>query len=83
VSAKIFRALLLSLLRCDGLPMPEDALIEAAQLVCRPSQPTDADLRDKLKTLEAEQYINGTTDTLTRERTWTLTDKGIHKARQL
>ena len=63
--------------------MPEDALIEAARLACRPAQPTDADIRDHLCDLSARQFVAGATDDLTNERTWTLTTKGIHRAREL
>lgn len=80
---KIIRAILVSLLQCDGQPMPEDALIQAADLMVRPAMPTDADVIDQMKTLSSEGFISGATDELTKERTWTLTDKGVHKARQL
>lgn len=83
MSAKLIRAILVSLLQCAGQPMPEDALIEASRLACRPQQLTDADVRDKMRDLEALQFISGALDELTQERTWTLTDKGVHKARQL
>ena len=80
---KIIRGILVSLLRADGQPMPEDALIEAAQLVCRPDQPTLDDVVEHLKTLATEGYVSGVTDELTRERFWNLTIKGKDKARQL
>ena len=81
--AKIIRALLISLLRADGQPMPEDSLIEAARLVVRPEQPTIDDVIEHLRTLASEAFISGTTDELTRERFWNLTIKGKDKARQL
>ena len=81
--AKIIRALLISLLRADGQPMPEDSLIEAARLVVRPEQPTIDDVIEHLRTLASEGYLSGTTEELMRERFWNLTIKGKDKARQL
>jgi hypothetical protein len=83
MKAKLLRAILISLLQCDGVPMPESALIAAAQILCRPVEPTDGDVRDQIKTLQGDGYIEGVTDELTQERTWSLTTKGTHKARQL
>ena len=76
------RFILLALNACDGLPMPEPALVSAVQLLARPGLPTASDVRDALKAVEAEGYVNGASDDLN-ETTWTLTNKGIHKARQL
>ena len=83
MSAKIIRAILFALLKCDGQPFPEESLITAVQLVCRPEEPTESDVTDKMKTLASDGFISGATDELTKERTWTLTTKGVHKARQL
>ena len=74
--------ILLSLQACDGLPMPESALIGAVQNLARPGQPTVADVREALKAVESDGYASGASDDMT-ETTWTLTTKGIHKARQL
>lgn len=84
MSKKIIRGILVSLLNCDGQPMPEDALVIAAQIMCRPDSPTDADVADKMKTLASEGFISGATDELTRDRFWELTmPKGVMKARQM
>ncbi len=83
MKAKIIRALLISLLRADGQPMPEDSLIEAAQLVCRPADPDAAEVIDQMKNLMSEGYISGVTEEATRERFYNLTLKGKDKARQL
>ena len=74
--------ILLALHACDGLPMPENALIGAVQNLARPGQPTVADVKDALKAVEADHYASGAADDMT-ETTWTLTTKGVHKARQL
>lgn len=74
--------ILLALNRCDGTPMPEAALVQATKLAARPGQPTDADVLDALKAVEADGYVTGVTDDIT-GREWTLTTKGVLKARQL
>ncbi len=83
MNTKIIRAILICLLQCDGIPMPESNVIMATQLLCRTDNPTEDDVRERLRDLEGQQYISGATEPLTKERTWTLTTKGIHKARQL
>ena len=62
--------------------MPEGALISAVQALARPGQPTRADVVDALSAVEAEGYAQGAADDLS-ETTWTLTTKGVHKARSL
>ena len=74
--------ILLALNACDGLPMPQNALVSAVQGLARPGLPTKADVEDALKTVEADGYANGASDDIG-ETTWTLTTKGIHKARSL
>lgn len=80
---RLKRAVLLVLLACDCEPMPEEAMISAVGLSVRPSEPTDGDIAEAVRDCEAEGYITGATDDFTREKTWTLTLKGTHKARQL
>ena len=74
--------ILLALNQCDGVPMPEGALVQAAKNLSRPAQPTDADVLDALHTVEADGYVIGATDDIA-GRQWTLTTKGVLKARQL
>jgi len=81
--AKLKRGVLLVLQAWDGLPMVEASLLQAVRLHARPAEPTDGDLVEALKDCEAEGYVQGATDAFTQERSWTLTEKGIHKARQL
>ena len=73
---------LLALKACDGLPMPQSALVQAVKQLARPGQPTTADVEDALKDIEAEGYTQGASDDIS-ETTWTLTAKGVHKARTL
>ncbi len=62
--------------------MPESALIQAAKQMTRPGQPTDGDVFEALKAVETDGYVIGATDDIT-GRQWTLTTKGVLKARQL
>ncbi len=73
MNTKLIRALLLVLAQCDGQPIPESALITAAQLLCRADNPTDDDVRERLRDVEAQQFAAGLTGPLIRERTRTLT----------
>jgi len=82
MKSKIKRSLLLILLAADGVPMPESAALEAARIHARPLTPTDADVLDALRDLETDGYAAGVTDDI-EGRTWALTTKGTHKARQL
>lgn len=74
--------ILLALQACDGLPMPQTALVSAVQGLARPGVPTQADVCEALKSVEADGYCSGAADDMT-ETTWTLTTKGVHKARSL
>ena len=62
--------------------MPQGALVQAVKQLARPGQPTTADVEEALKDVEADGYAQGASDDLA-ETTWTLTTKGVHKARQL
>ena len=83
IKTKIKHSILAVLHACDGVPMPETALLPAVQLHVRPEQPTDSDIADALKDIEEQRYAAAVTDDLMGERTWTLTPKGTHKARQV
>ena len=80
---RIKRSILSVLQACDGVPMPETALLAAVQLHVQPERPSDGDIVDALKDIENQRYAAALTDELTSERTWTLTAKGTHKARQM
>jgi len=82
VKTHLKKFILLALNACDGQPMPESALISAVQILARPGQPTGGDVQDALRAVEAEGYAQGASDDLL-DTTWTLTTKGLHKARQL
>lgn len=76
------RNLLRALLAAAGQPFPESALVHAARRLTFPGRPTTADVLDALRALEAGQFVLGVTEELL-ETTWTLTTRGLHKARQL
>jgi len=75
--------ILLALRACDGLPMPQGALVGAVQNLARPGAPTQGDVLEALRDAETDGYVCGVSDDLS-ETSWTLTiPKGVHKARQL
>jgi hypothetical protein len=82
MKAQLKKFILLSLNACDGLPMPQSALVGAVQNLARPGQPTKSDVEDALKAVEREGFCEGVSDEFS-ETTWTLTTKGIHQARKL
>ena len=78
---QLLRILLLQLHAADGVPMPESSLVAGAQLNARPCQPTVSDVTEALRLLEGLMLINGVTDVID-GRSWTITEKGLHRARQ-
>ena len=80
--AKLERLILLAIHACDGMPMPEGALISAVQGLARPLAPTYADVIEALRDVEAAGFVAGASEPLM-DTTWTLTTSGMHKARQL
>jgi hypothetical protein len=83
MKSELKKQLLRALNQADGLPFPEVALAQAVKQLVRPEQPTSADFADALGACELEGYILGVTDDFSKERTWTLSEKGKHKVRQL
>jgi len=80
---KLKRSLLTVLQACDGLPMPEQALLTAVRLHLRPERPSESDILESLHELESQRYAMAVTDELMNEPTWTLTAKGTHQASQM
>lgn len=76
------RLILISILRCGGLPMPVDALISGVQLMCLPAKPTRTDVDLEIHALERSGLVSGLSDEVTGE-SWSLTEAGKHKASQL
>jgi hypothetical protein len=82
VKARLKKSILRVLLACDGVPMPETALVSATKVLARPASLTDGDVLEALLEVEAGGYVSGVTDELTAERSWTLTAKGHLRARE-
>ena len=78
----IKRFLLRALGRANGMPWPDALLDEAARQGIIP-RPLQSDINQAKRELETTGYIQGARDDLDGLLTWTLTDKGQHKARQL
>lgn len=78
----IKRFVLRALFRLQGVPWPDPLLEEAVfhGLIPRPLQ---SDLHQAKRELERAGFIQGSRDELDDTVTWTLTEKGQHKARQL
>lgn len=81
--ARLKQFALLGLLACDGLPMPQSALVAYLQNSTRPKSAPVAECESVLGELEAQHWIAAVADELSGEKSWTLTEKGQHKAQQL
>jgi DNA-binding MarR family transcriptional regulator len=78
----IKRFVLRALFRLNGVPWPDPLLDEAARQGLLP-RPLQSDLSQAKRELERAGYIQGSRDDLDDLLTWTLTEKGRHKAQQL
>jgi DNA-binding MarR family transcriptional regulator len=78
----IKRFLLRAIGRANGMPWPDALLNEAARQGIMP-RPLQSDINQAKRELESAGYIQGARDELDDLLTWTLTDKGRHKAKQL
>ena len=81
--SRMRRLVLMSLLSAGGTPMSEAALCAAVDLGMRPAEATRSDIEMVIRDCEAEGMIQGITDEMMGERTWSLTVKGEHRARGL
>lgn len=78
----IKRFVLRAMLRLNGIPWPDTLLDAAARQGLRP-RPLQSDLSQAKRELERTGYIQATRDELDDTITWTLTDKGRHKAKEI
>ena len=78
----IKRFLMRALWRLNGLPWPDALMDEAARQALVP-RPLQSDINQAKRELESTGFIQGNRDELDELVTWTLTDKGRHKAKQL
>ena len=76
------RFVLRALWRLEGIPWPDELLDEAASRAIVP-RPLQSDINQAKRELEHAGYVQGHRDELDGLLTWTLTEKGRHKARQL
>ena len=79
---EIKRLVLRALFRLDGVPWPDPLLDEMVLRGIIP-RPLQSDLNQDKRELERAGFIQGDRDELDDTLTWTLSDKGRHKARQL
>ena len=78
----IKRFVLRALVRLNGIPWPDSLLDDAARQGLLP-RPLQSDINQAKRELERAGFIQGNRDELDEVITWTLTDKGRHKAKQL
>ena len=78
----IKRFLLRALFRLKDIPWPDPLLDDAMRQGILP-RPLQSDINQAKRELETAGYIQGNRDELDDLLTWTLTDKGRHKAKQL
>lgn len=78
----IKRFVLRALSRLNGLPWLDELLDDAVRQAIAP-RPLQSDINQAKRELDAAGFIQGSRDELDGAVTWTLTDKGRHKARQL
>jgi hypothetical protein len=78
----IKRFLMRALWRLNGLPWPDALMDEAVRQALVP-RPLQSDINQAKRELETAGFIQGNRDELDELLTWTLTDKGRHKAKQL
>lgn len=78
----IKRFLLRALQRLSGIPWPDALLNDAVSQGIVP-RPLQSDINQAKRELETDGYLQGDRDDLDGLLSWTLTDKGRHKARQL
>jgi hypothetical protein len=80
--SQLKRFLLRALFRLNGIPWPDALLDEAARQGVLP-RPLQSEINQAKRELEGAGYIQASRDELDGLLTWTLTEKGRHKAQQL
>ncbi len=79
---EIKRFMLRALGRLNGIPWPDALLDDAIKQGLLP-RPLQSEIAQAKRELESRGYIQGHRDELDESLTWTLTDKGRHKAKEL
>jgi hypothetical protein len=81
--ADLKKFMLRVLTAAGGLPLPEEHLFRVTSEAFTP-RPLKSDLSDARRELEDAGFIQGAKDDLDEKvTTWTLTAKGVHKAKTL
>ena len=78
----IKRFVLRAMLRLNGIPWPDALLDEAVRQNIVP-RPLQSDISQAKRELETAGFLQGCRDELDDLLSWTLTEKGRHKATQL
>ena len=78
----IKRFILRALFRLNGIPWPDPFLDDAVCQGILP-RPLQSDINQAKRELESAGFIQGSIDELDGQVSWTLTEKGRHKAKQL
>jgi hypothetical protein len=72
-----------ALRRMDGIPFPEESLVQSVQTAFPHETPSLDEVRTVLSDMESEGWLSAHSDALTKARQWTLTSKGQARAVQL
>jgi hypothetical protein len=80
--SEIKRFVLRGLLRLRGIPWPDELLDEAVRQGIVP-RPLQSDINQAKRELDRDGFMEGARDELDGLVTWSLTEKGLHKARQI
>ena len=78
----IKRFLLRALGRLRGIPWPDELADETVRQAIVP-RPLQSDINQAKRELERTGFVQATRDELDGQITWTLTEKGRHKAQEL
>jgi hypothetical protein len=81
-ASDIKRFMLRALWRLRGIPWPDDLADEAVRQAIVP-RPLQSDINQAKRELERSGFIQATRDDLDGRLTWTLTEKGRHKAQEI
>jgi hypothetical protein len=80
--SEIKRFVLRAMARLNGIPWPDELLDDAVRQGVMP-RPLQSDLNQAKRELENAGFVQGARDELDDLLSWTLTEKGRHKAKQL
>lgn len=82
VIGELKRFILRALLRLRGIPFPDELLDDAIRHGFVP-RPLQSDINQSKRELERDGFLQAARDDLDGRITWTLTEKGRHKAQEV